>query len=52
MEGIQINSLSYDVDIWCDCGTKFNACSDSGSDSKCPGCGAMYGMLPARVDGT
>lgn len=51
MEGMEIISLSYAVVIWCDCGTKFDAFSDSGGDSVCPGCGAVYNMLPARVDG-
>jgi ribosomal protein S27E len=51
MQGFDMLKLSYDVNIWCDCGTKFNAYSDHGHDVKCPGCGAVYGMLPTRVDG-
>ena len=52
MQGFEIQGLWYNVDIWCDCGTKFNAYSDHGHDVMCPVCGAVYGMLPVRVDGS
>jgi len=52
MQGIEIHSVIFDVDIWCDCGNKFKIFDDGTSSSrKCPICNAEYDMLPARVDG-
>ena len=51
MQGIEIHYVIFDVDIWCDCGTKFNMKGTDEHDILCPKCGAGYNMIPARVDG-
>ena len=51
MEVDAIHSIDFDIDIWCDCGYHFNIKGDEADDCTCPGCGAVYSVLPVRVDG-
>ena len=50
MEISNIYRILYVIDIWCDCGKLFRMEGEN-SDCICPECGAVYGVLPVRVDG-
>ena len=51
MEGISVHYVKFIIDIWCDCGCFFRMEGEN-VDCTCPRCGAVYGVLPARVDGS